>query len=169
MGAFALFSGVIQEAIGPFFSETLSVQISELILITAYSSGLSAMLMLVRKLRPELFQYPYILTFSPFIIIASFLLVLDTFLIKDLIFMSVQMALILVALLLLISCFGDGGKQIIMRTLAASLILFTAYAFFWLGDYFEIQSDFVWQFFAGIGIVMKTDLITSISIINKNQ
>jgi len=169
MGIFALFIGIIREAITPFFTDNISEQISEMILITAYSSGLSTMLMLVRKLRPELFQYPYILTFSPFFITASFLLVLDAYIIKDLIFMSVQLVLILVALFLLLSSYTDRNNQFVIRVVTGTLILLLSFALYWGKGLLEMQSDFLWQLFAGIGIVMNTDLITSISIINNKK
>lgn len=160
LSAFLLW--IIWIAMKPLFTVRLTEALSEIILMLIFSFGLSALLMLVRNLRPVLFQYPYILTFSPFLITATFALVAGSNLISNIMFMCVQAVLIISCLMIILG--ADSDKRIILKSIIATVLLSLSFILYWFLDNLILYTDFLWQLSAGIGIVMNADVITSKSI-----
>lgn len=162
MSLSALLLWIIWVAMKPLFAGIITEALSEMMVMLLFSFGLSAVLMLVRNLRPVLFQYPYFLTFSPFLITVAFILVAGSNLISDIMFMSVQAVLIISCLFIILGAESD--KKVILKSIVSTLFLSLAFILFWFLDSFILYTEFLWQFFAGIGIVMNADVITTKSI-----
>lgn len=164
IGAYAVW--ILNEGLQPFLGDLLPLYFSDLILITVLSMLLSALLMLVRHLRPVLFQYPYLLTFSPFLIAIFFPLVKDTYLIKDIMFMSVQAGIVIVSLLIILGM--EVNTQVVVKVFVATLFLATAFVFYWFRENFIFETQLLWPLMLSAGIVLNTLVLTSDFIMNNN-
>ena len=69
--------------------------------ITSISVLLVALLMFIRKLKPELFQYPYFMVFTPLILPLSYILIYDVVILRDILFTVVGIVPMLAATLLI--------------------------------------------------------------------
>ncbi len=143
--------------------DTIQIEntISELLHILNISLVLTILLIIVRSLRPAIFRYPYFLVYSPLIVPFFFLLVMDTDLIKTIIFMTTQGIAILVYLLLLTEKYAVVHKT--RYGLIAVLMITLSYVSYWffidLHPFIEIAS----QIFLSMGIVISIYSFTKTS------
>lgn len=164
IGAYAVW--ILNGGLQPFLGDLLPLYFSEVILMLVFSMLLSALLMLVRYLRPVLFQYPNLLTFSPFLIAVFFLLVKDTYLIKDIMFMSVQAVIVIVSLLIILGM--EISRDVVVKVLAATLFLVVAFIFYWFSENFIFETHILWPVLLSAGILIDTLVLTSDVIMNNN-
>jgi len=132
---------------------TYSRQILDVLHIVALSLALVTLLMFVRYLRPPIFRYPYFLTMAPLLIPVAQILVIDTHLIKDIIFMTIQGIAVIVFLLLIL--FHERNRN--LRHIAAISVLLFMLAFitYWfLVDVFFIE-PFFWKFLLASGMIFS--------------
>lgn len=136
--------------------------ISDLLQISIISLVLTALMIIVRNLRPVIFRYPYFLVYSPLSLPIFFLLVIDTYLIKDLIFMASQGIALIVYLLLLTEEQAIAHKK--RFGFIGLLLIIISYTIYWfLLDLFALPV-ILWVGTFSIGILLVTDTFTKISI-----
>jgi len=126
--------------------------ILDMLHVTAVSFVLVALLMVTRHLRPFIFRYPYGLSYVPLLIPFTHLLVLDTYFIKDIIFLSTQGVAIAVYALLMLT--NDIDTSSIISVLASTVLILSAYIMVWfLTDIYVIQ-NYYWQILLSAGMIL---------------
>ena len=120
--------------------------------ITIISLILTAELILVRLMRPGVFRYPYFLVFAPLLIPASFILIINTYMIKDIVFMTTQGIAIIVYLLLMfekqeVNLFSKKG-------IAGLVLLLLAYITYWFIQNIQPLNSIVWESMLSVGAVL---------------
>lgn len=139
-----------------FFNSGDTIQIenttSELLHILNISLVLTILLIIVRSLRPAIFRYPYFLVYSPLIVPFFFLLVMDTDLIKTIIFITTQGIAILVYLLLLTEKYAVVHKT--RYGLIAVLFISLSYVGYWFFNDFHPFIVTASQILLSMGIVI---------------
>lgn len=143
--------------ISQFFNSGDTIQIdntiAELLHILIISLVLTILLIIVRSLRPAIFRYPYFLVYSPLLVPLFFFLIIDTYLIKTIIFMSTQAIAMLVYLLLLTE-----NNAVAHRTktgLVSALMLLSAYIAYWFISDLHHFIEIFWQFALSVGILIS--------------
>lgn len=152
-----LILGISIWIISQFFNSDDTIQIdntiSELLHILNISLVLTILLIIVRSLRPAIFRYPYFLVYSPLLVPIFFLLVIDTYLIKTIIFMSTQAIAWLVYLLLLTEENAVAHKT--SFGLISALMIFLSYLSYWFFIDLHYSFEIVWQIAISIGILLS--------------
>ena len=120
--------------------------------IITISLILSAELMIVRVMRPALFRYPYFLVYTPFLIPVSFILIINTYLIKDLVFMITQGIALFVYLLFMLD--KSEIRLINIQSIIGVLLLIIAYITYWLLQNFIPIPAVLWQSLLAIGSLL---------------
>lgn len=143
--------------------DTIQIEntISEILHIIKMSLVLTILLIIVRSLRPAIFRYPYFLVYSPLIIPLFFLMIIDTDLIKRIIFMTTQGISILVYLLLLTE-----NKAVAHKTsfgLIAVFLLSVSYISYWIFIDLHTIIHTISQILLSLGIVISIYSFTQIS------
>ena len=148
-----------------FFYSGDSIQIentiSEILHILKISLVLTILLIIVRSLRPAIFRYPYLLVYSPLMIPFFFLLIIDTDLIKNIIFMTTQGIAILVYLLLLTE-----NQAVAHKTkfgLIAVLMILISYVCYWFLLDLHSYIGTISKILLSLGILLSIYSFTKIS------
>lgn len=135
--------------------------ISELLHILNISLVLTILLIIVRSLRPAIFRYPYFLVYSPLIVPFFFLLIIDTDLIKMIIFITTQGIAIFVYLLLLTEERAVAHR--LKYGLIAAFMILISYICFWLLIDIHPYVEIIWQLLLSLGIVISIHSFTELS------
>lgn len=124
----------------------------DFIQITIISLILSAELILVRLMRPDVFRYPYFLVFTPLLIPASFILIINTYMIKDIVFMTTQGIAILVYLLLTFE--KQEVNLFSKKAIIGIVLLLIAYLTYWFIQTIQPLNSIVWESMLAVGAVL---------------
>jgi len=131
----------------------LSKFIAEISLIITFSGILVALLMMIRKLKPEIFRYPYVTVFMPVVIPFSYYLIYQTSLMKDTIVHSVSAMIVLVSLIITIGY--KKRKKPLISMIAGSLLLAAS-----LSVSFFLDEDqyihLLWYLITSVGIAVTS-------------
>lgn len=138
--------------------------IAELLHILNISLVLTILLIIVRSLRPAIFRYPYFLVYSPLLVPLFFFLIIDTNLIKVIIFMSTQAIAMLVYLLLLTE--NNAVSHQTKYGLFSALMLLISYVSYWFFSETHQIIENIWQISLSVGILIS---IYSFTKINEHQ
>tara|TARA_R100001143_G_scaffold63591_1_gene73010 strand:- start:31987 stop:32592 length:606 start_codon:yes stop_codon:yes gene_type:complete len=142
--------------ISQFFNSGDTIQIdntiAEFLQILNISLVLTILLIIVRSLRPAIFRYPYFLVFTPLLVPLFFFLIIDTYLIKTIIFMSTQGIALLVYLLLLTEENSVTHKNI--YGLVSIVLVFASYVTNWFLLDLHLVMIVLWQILLSTGILV---------------
>lgn len=142
--------------IGQFFisGETIHIDniIAQILHILNISIVLTALLIIVRSLRPAIFRYPYFLVYSPLLVPLFYILIIDTYLIKTIILMTTQGIAMLVYLLLLTEDHAIAHKKR-FGFISVIMILMSYLSYWFLLDIHPLIETF-WQLSLSAGIVI---------------
>jgi len=109
--------------------------------------------MMIRKLKPEIFRYPYITVFMPVVIPFSYYLIYQTSLMKDTIVHSVSAMIVLVSLIITIGY--KKRKKPLISMIAGSLLLAAS-----LSVSFFLDEDqyihLLWYLITSVGIAVTS-------------
>ncbi len=143
--------------ISQFFNSGDAIQIentiAELLHILNISLVLTILLIIVRGLRPAIFRYPYFLVYSPLLVPLFFFLIIDTYLIKTIIFMSTQGIALLVYLLLLTEENAVAHKS--EFGIISALVIIASYVSYWFLIDFHPFMEMIWQLLLSGGILVS--------------
>lgn len=147
--------------LGPFILEEyygrLIIEWGKFIAITII---VSALLVLIRNLKPIFARFPAYMTALPFISIAFFPLIADSLAIKELINAIFQGGALVVCLLVFSINHFREEKRIFYQL--GMLLLFTAYTVFWfISESFGINTAILAEIFFSLGIICMTMGFTS--------
>lgn len=138
------------------FNEQLYHNIVHIIIISVI---LSSELILVRLFRPSIFRYPYLLVYTPLLIPFSFIMIIDTYLIKDIIFMATQGIAMVVYLFLMMD---DHEVKLGHKSAIVGLILiFVAYLLYWFVQNMIPVNQSIWEVLLAVGVVVLVHSFTS--------
>jgi len=129
---------------------SLAEIIAEMSLIITFSGVLVALLMMIRKLKPEIFRYPYVTVFMPVVIPFSYYLIYQTSLMKETIVHSVSAMIILVSLIIGIGYKKD-KKPFISILIGTLLLTASTSVSFFLDENQYI--NLLWYLITSIGII----------------
>ncbi len=128
-------------------------QLLDILHIVALSLALVTMLMFIRYLRPPIFRYPYLITIAPLLIPAALILVIDTHLIKEIIFMTIQAIAVIVFLLLILA--HEKNRHLKHISMISVLLFTLAFITYWfLVDVFVVEPIF-WKFLLASGMIFS--------------
>ena len=128
-------------------------QLLDILHIVALSFALVTMLMFIRYLRPPIFRYPYLITIAPLLIPAALILVIDTHLIKEIIFMTIQAIAVIVFLLLILA--HEKNRHLKHISMISVLLFTLAFITYWfLVDVFVVEPIF-WKFLLASGMIFS--------------
>lgn len=148
--------------ISQFFNSEDTIQIdntiAELLHILNLSLVLTILLIIVRSLRPVIFRYPYFLVYSPLLVPIFFYLIIDTDMIKTIIFMSIQGIAMLVYLLLLTEKNGVAHKNS-YGLMSVCFISISYISYWYLIDIHEIF-EILWELTLSVGILISIITLT---------
>jgi hypothetical protein len=125
--------------------------ISQIILIISNSLVLVVLLMIIRFLRPIVFQYPYIVVFVPLLIPVSYLVLMGVEAMQQIIIMITQGAGLLVAALLT----GGHWNAVQKKTQAAAgfIGIGFAYLIYWVFPGFANLTGDLWLIILSLGMI----------------
>lgn len=154
--------------ISQFFNSGDTIQIdntiAEFLQILNISLILTILLIIVRSLRPAIFRYPYFLVYTPLLVPLFFFLIIDTYLIKTIIFMSTQGIAMLVYLLLLTEENAVAHKK--KYGVISVLMILASYVTYWFLLDLHPFMEIFWQLLLSIGIL---GAILTFSMKSENQ
>lgn len=108
-------------------------------------------LLFIRQRKPIIFRYPYYMVFVPLFIPIAQLIVMDTQIMGEIIFMSLQAVSIIVYILL---AFGYHEKlHYKLITIVGVLLLVWGFSFFWILQEYYIVFDWAWSLTNTGGII----------------
>lgn len=122
---------------------------------------LSAELMIVRIMRPALFRYPYFIVYTPLLIPVSFILIINTYMIKDIVFMATQGVAIAVYILFMLD--KNEIKLIDKQSITGLLLLMITYTIYWFVQNVIAIPDVLWEITLGTGsLVLVHSLVKNL-------
>ena len=127
--------------------------IAEMSLIITFSVILVSLLMMIRKLKPEIFRYPYAMVFMPVVIPFSYYLIYQTSLMKDTILHSVS-AMILLVLLVISTGYRKNKKPFISVIAGTVLLAGSLSVSFFLDE--DQYIHLLWYLITSAGIAITT-------------
>lgn len=140
---------IVLYQINQFLEYEFNSIINELLVLIIFTSGLSFLLLTVRKLKPEYARYPYLIVLFPFILVVLYPLIMGETSIIHLILQLVQVAALLAFLSILISHVEI--QKIRLLTALTFLLFLSAGILFWFGEMITIEK-WLWQSLLAIGI-----------------
>jgi len=160
---FALIVYILSEMIVLIDLEIVAI-ISSILLITALSLVFVILLMLIRNLKPIVFQYPYPVVFLPLLLPVSFLFVTDTIIVEQIILASIQAVVIVVLFLLTSGYIHYLEKKAGMYS--GLLLLIASFVLYWMVKEIINVPTYLWKLFLSIGMVL---IIYSLSGLINNK
>lgn len=159
----ALIVYLISELIIIIESE-ITILLKPILFITALSLLFVILLMLIRRLKPVVFQYPYPIVFLPLLLPVSFLFVMDSIIVEQIILASIQ-AVVIVVLFLLTAGYGHyldkrGGMYI------GLLLLITSFVLYWMVKEVVNIEQWIWKFTVSLGMILTVYALSSL-LLNK--
>lgn len=145
------------------FQEYLNVILQSL----ALSFLLIIFLIFIRKMKPVIFRYPYYMVFIPLLIPLAQIIVIDTPMMRDIFFMSLEGVSILVFSLLCGIYTSEISTKLI--TLSGIILLIGGFTFFWiLQDHFVIF-EWSWAFTNSLGVIASVYSFTDLLNMNETR
>ncbi|GEM_PF-1723019 len=140
------------------------ILLKPILFITALSLVFVILLMLIRRLKPVVFQYPYPIVFLPLLLPVSFLFVMDTIIVEQIILASIQ-AVVIVVLFLLTAGYGHyldkrGGMYF------GLLLLITSFILYWMVKEVVSLEQWVWKLTLSFGMILTIYSLTGL-LVNK--
>lgn len=125
---------------------SLDIPFQEVVQFTLQSCSLSLVLVIylkfIRQRKPIIFRYPYYMVYLPLIIPLTQLIVLETRVIGEIIFMTLQAISIIVYILLSVGYSADLKNKIL--TIVGVLLLLWGFTFYWILKEFYIVFEWAW-------------------------
>ena len=121
---------------------------------------LTAELMIIRVMRPALFRYPYFLVYTPILIPISFILIINTYMIKDLVFMITQGIALVVYLLFLFD--KSENRLINKQSIIGIILLLFSYLTYWFLQNFISIPSVIWETMLAIGSLLLVHSLVNI-------
>ncbi|TVR18053.1 MAG: hypothetical protein EA391_03180 [Balneolaceae bacterium] len=146
------------------FENEFAILLKPILFITALSLVFVILLMLIRRLKPVVFQYPYPIVFLPLLLPFSFLFVMDTIIVEQIILASIQ-AVVIVVLFLLTAGYSHyldkrGGMYL------GLLLLITSFILYWMvGEVVNIE-QWIWKLTLSFGMILTIYSLSGL-LINK--
>ncbi len=124
----------------------------DFIQITIISLILTSELILVRLMRPGVFRYPYFIVFAPLLIPISFILIINTHMIKDIVFMTTQGVAIVVYFLLMFE--KQEIKLTSKQAIIGIILMILSFVSFWFVQNIYPLNSIIWESMLAIGSVL---------------
>lgn len=121
-------------------------------LIIIISLILSTELIIVRIMRPGVFRYPYFLVFTPMLIPVSFILIIDTYMIRDIVFIATQGIAITAYLMLMLE--KEELSLANKKSVTGIILLLLAYATYWFIQNYIPLNSILWESMTAAGTVL---------------
>lgn len=145
---------------------SVSFPYQEVIHIVFQSLSLSFVLIIflifIRKRKPVIFRNPYYMVFIPLLIPLAQAIVLETHLMKDIVFMSIQAVCIMVFIFLSIGYSKELHHKLF--AIIGAILLLWGFAFYWILQEYFIVFEWAWGLTNMLGMVASvyafTDLLT---------
>ena len=146
------------------FENEIIILLRPILFITALSFVFVILLMLIRRLKPVVFQYPYPIVFLPLLLPVSFLFVMDTIIVEQIILASIQ-AVVIVVLFLLTAGYGHyldkrGGMYF------GLLLLITSFILYWMVKEVVNIEQWAWKLTLSLGMILTIYSLSGL-LINK--
>lgn len=123
-------------------------------LIIIISLILSTELIIVRIMRPGVFRYPHFLVLTPLLIPVSFILIIDTYMIRDIVFITTQGIAIVVYLLLLLEKDELALALASRKSVIGISLLLLAYVTYWFIQNYISLNAILWESMTAVGTVL---------------
>ncbi len=135
-----------------FVELTYIDRVSTMLTIVSLSLVFVILLMLIRKLKPVVFQYPYPIVFLPLMLPVSFAFMMDTIIVEQIIFASIQ-AVVIVVLFLLTAGYSEYMES--KWGMGTGLILFIlAFVLYWMVKEIYPVPEWIWKIATSAGMVL---------------
>lgn len=160
-------TAIVIYLIGEFsllFESHYSQIVKTLSLIKSLSLIFVILLMLIRRLKPVVFQYPYPIVFLPLLLPVSYSFVMDILIVEQIILASIQSVIIVVIFLLSAGYFGFfRGKTAVVIGVTA---LISSFILYWMLMELLLIDEWTWKLAASVGMVLIIYAISDL-LINK--
>ncbi len=135
-----------------FVELTYIDRVNTMLTIVSLSLVFVILLMLIRKLKPVVFQYPYPIVFLPLMLPVSFAFMMDTIIVEQIIFASIQ-AVVIVVLFLLTAGYSEYMES--KWGMGTGLILFIlAFVLYWMVKEIYPVPEWIWKIATSAGMVL---------------
>lgn len=149
----------------------LTVPFQEVIHLTLQSSSLSLVLVIflkfIRQRKPIIFRYPTYMVYVPLLIPFTQLIVMDTKVIGDIIFMTLQGISIIVYILLSIGYSSELNNKLL--TIIGVLLLLWGFTFYWILKEYFIVFEWAWGLTNMSGMLACIYSFSDLLRINENN
>ncbi|MDX1641550.1 MAG: hypothetical protein R3220_07620 [Balneolaceae bacterium] len=129
----------------------------------ALSILLIVYLIFIRQRKPIIFRYPYYLVFFPLLIPVAQIIVMETEIMREIIFMALHGVSIMVFILLAVGYAQELKHKLL--TIIGVLLLLWGFAFYWILQNYYIVFEWAWAFTNSVGMIACiysfSDLITA--------
>lgn len=120
--------------------------------IVIISLILSTELIIVRIMRPGVFRYPYFLVFTPLLIPVSFILIINTYMIRDIVFMTTQGIALVAYFLLMLE--KEELSLLTKKSVTGIILLLLAYTTYWFIQNYIPLNSILWESMTAAGTVL---------------
>lgn len=127
---------------------------------------LIVLLIFIRNRKPVIFQYPYYIVFIPLLIPIAQFIIMETEIMREIIFMSLHGVAILVYILLSTAYVNELNHKLL--TLIGVILLLWGFAFFWILQNYYIVFDWAWGLTNSLGMVACTYSFSDLLKFTKN-
>lgn len=133
----------------------------------ALSLLLIVYLIFIRQRKPVIFRYPYYIIFIPLLIPVAQFIVMQTEIMRQIIFMSLQGVSILVFILL---TFGYAKElRYKLLTIIGVILLLWGFTFYWILQNYYIVFDWAWGITNSLGMIACIYSFSDLLIMTNNQ